>query len=269
MSLKVTVLGSGTSHGVPMIGCECAVCQSTDPRDRRTRPSILLELDGVPADASGSATATSVRSILVDTSTDLRFQALAQRVARVDAILFTHSHADHIFGLDEVRRFNIIQRSAIPFYADAQTLADVQRAFAYIFAPGTAVGGGIPQLVPFRLGGPFSLGGQEIVPVPLWHGQRPILGFRIGRFAYLTDCNAIPETSWPLLEGVELLIVDALRRKKHPTHFNVDEAIAVVERLRPQRAWFTHICHDLGHAETCASLPSGVELAYDGMLLSV
>lgn len=266
MSLKVTVLGSGTSHGVPMIGCECAVCQSTDPRDRRSRPSILVERhdpDGGPAFASG------MRSILIDTSTDLRMQALTHGVRRVDAILFTHSHADHIFGLDEVRRFNVIQQDAIPFFADRRTLDDLRRTFSYIFTPPPAVGGGIPQLVPFRLGGPFSLGGLEIVPVPLLHGTRPILGFRFGRFAYLTDCSAIPETSWPLLEGVELLIIDALRRKKHPTHFNVEEALAVVERLRPERAWFTHICHDLGHAETTASLPSGVELAYDGLIVPV
>lgn len=281
MTFTVTILGSGTSHGVPMIGCECAVCQSTDPRDRRSRPSILIEIAGAPgaaadgeaggtADVAGaSPVASGVRSILVDTSTDLRMQALAHRLRRVDAILFTHSHADHIFGLDEVRRFNVIQQAAIPFFADQRTLDDLRKTFSYIFTPPAAVGGGIPQLIPFLIGGPFSLGGLEIVPVPLLHGKRPILGFRLGRFAYLTDCSAIPETSWPLLEGVDLLVIDALRRKKHPTHFNVDEALAVIARLRPSRAWFTHICHDLGHAETTASLPDGVELAYDGLVLPV
>jgi phosphoribosyl 1,2-cyclic phosphate phosphodiesterase len=141
--------------------------------------------------------------------------------------------------------------------------------FAYVFTPPAAVGGGVPQLVPFRLGGPFSLAGIEVVPVPLLHGRRPVLGFRLGRFAYLTDCSAIPDASWPLLEGVELLIVDALRHRKHPTHFNVEEALAVVARLRPTHAYFTHICHDLPHAATCAALPAGVELAYDGLVLSV
>lgn len=266
MSLTVTVLGSGTSHGVPMIGCYCAVCRSTDPRDQRSRPSILLQIEAPPA---ASAVASSVRSILVDTSTDLRTQALRHQLQRVDAILFTHSHADHIFGLDEVRRFNVIQQSAIPLFADARTLDDLRRTFSYIFSPPPAVGGGIPHLVPFRIGGPFSLGGLEIVPVPVFHGKRLILGFRIGRFAYLTDCSAIPDSSWPLLEGVELLIIDALRHKKHPTHFNVAEALEVVARLRPERAWFTHICHDLPHEATGAALPAGVELAYDGLILQV
>lgn len=269
MNLRVTVLGSGTSHGVPMIGCVCEVCRSTDPRDVRSRPSILIEVVTAPVAAQASPTAAAVRSILVDTSTDLRQQALTHRVARVDAILFTHSHADHIFGLDEVRRFNVIQRSAIPFYADARTLADLQRTFGYVFTPPAAVGGGIPQLVPFQIAGPFSMAGVEVVPVPVLHGRRPILGFRLGRFAYLTDCSAIPDASWPLLEGVELLIVDALRHRPHPTHFNVEDALAVVARLRPAQAYFTHICHDLPHAATCAALPPGVELAYDGLILSV
>lgn len=268
MNLKVTVLGSGTSHGVPMIGCECAVCRSDDPRDRRTRPSILIEIETPPDETLGSACAASVRSILVDTSTDLRSQALAHGVRRVDAILFTHSHADHILGLDEVRRFNVLQQQPIPFLADAQTLSDLKRTFAYIFSMSTEPAGGIPRLVAFRIGGAFCLGGVEIVPVPLWHGQRPVLGFRVGRFAYLTDCSAIPDASWPLLQGVEVLILDALRRRKHPTHFNVDEALAVVARLSPSRTYFTHMCHDLPHAATCSSLPAGVELAYDGLIVS-
>lgn len=251
-----------------MIGCACPVCRSTDPRDRRQRPSILIELD-TPAAAGDSPIAAGVRAVLVDTSTDLRLQALTHDVRRVDAILFTHSHADHIFGLDEIRRFNVIQRQAIPFFADGSTLADLRRTFSYVFTARDALGGGIPQLVPFRIGGPFSLGGVEFVPVPLWHGQRLILGFRAGAFAYLTDCNAIPDSSWPLLDGVEVLIVDALRHKPHPTHFTVAEALGVIERLRPREAYLTHICHDLPHAATCAALPRGVELAYDGLMLSV
>jgi phosphoribosyl 1,2-cyclic phosphate phosphodiesterase len=267
LAVKVTVLGSGTSHGVPMIGCDCPVCHSTDPQDRRTRPSILLELGDPGADCSPLA--ASVRSILVDTSTDLRAQALAHNVRRVDAILFTHSHADHIMGLDEVRRFNVLQRAAIACFADEQTLGDLRRSFAYVFSPQTALGGGIPQLAPFRIGGPFSLGGVEIVPVPLLHGRRPILGFRLGDFAYLTDCSKIPDASWPLLEGVRILILDALRDKPHPTHFSVSEALDVVARLNPERSYFTHICHDLPHAATCARLPQGVQLAYDGLILEV
>jgi phosphoribosyl 1,2-cyclic phosphate phosphodiesterase len=271
LHLKITLLGTGTSHGVPMIGCDCRVCRSIDPKDRRLRPSILIELaepqsDG---DADASAVARAVRTILVDTSTDLREQALAHDVRRLDAILFTHSHADHVLGLDEVRRYNALQRQAIPCFADDRTIADLRQTFAYIFNPATPAGGGIPQLDLHRILGPFTLGGVEILPVPILHGKRPILGFRIGTFAYLTDCSAIPETSWPLLSGVRTLIIDALRDRPHPTHFSVAEALEAVARIAPERAYFTHIAHDLPHAETCARLPAGVELAYDGLVLNV
>ena len=177
--------------------------------------------------------------------------------------------ADHVFGIDDVRRFNQIQKSAIPCFADHDTLASLRRMFAYIFEPPTQMGGGLPQLTLFRLAGAFSLGGVEIVPVPLWHGKLPVLGFRIGSFAYLTDCNRIPEASWSLLEGVRTVIVDALRRTPHSTHFSVGEATNVVARLGATRAYFTHISHDLGHAATCASLPPGVELAYDGLVVEI
>jgi phosphoribosyl 1,2-cyclic phosphate phosphodiesterase len=258
LNLKITLLGTGTSHGVPMIGCECAVCRSPDPHDRRTRPSVYIECDEGP-----------VRTVLVDTSTDLRAQALACGVRRVDAILYTHSHADHILGLDEVRRFNAIQGGAIPCFADARTVADLRRTFAYIFNPPSQLGGGIPQVTLFELAGPFCLGALDIVPVPVLHGRRPILGFRIGAFAYLTDCSTIPDASWPLLDGVRFLVLDALRDRPHPTHFNVAQALEVVARLQPERTWFTHICHDLPHQATNARLPAGVELAYDGLRLTV
>jgi phosphoribosyl 1,2-cyclic phosphate phosphodiesterase len=250
---RVTFLGTGTSHGVPMIGCACAVCTSDDPRDDRSRPSIYIELPDL--------------SVLVDTATDLRAQALRFRLPRVDAILFTHSHADHVMGLDEVRRYNQIQESSIPCYADALTADEIRRTFAYIFAPRTPRGGGLPRLDLFTLAGEFCLGRTAITPVPLWHGRRLILGYRIGAFAYLTDCNRIPDEAWPLLEGVDLLVIDALRHKPHPTHFSVAEALAVVDRLKPSRAWFTHIAHDLPHAATCARLPEAVQLAYDGLTL--
>jgi phosphoribosyl 1,2-cyclic phosphate phosphodiesterase len=272
LPLKVTMLGTGTSHGVPMIGCDCGTCRSTDPRDRRSRPSILIErTDSGLAGGPGlePAVSRSVRHILVDTSTDLRAQALAFDVRRVDAILFTHSHADHIMGLDEVRRFNVIQKSAIPAYGDARTMADLRQTFSYIFDAATPQGGGIPQIALATVAGPFLLGGLEIVPVPVLHGTRPILGYRIGSFAYLTDCSAIPEQSWPLLEDVRTLVLDALRHRPHPTHFSVSEAIAVSARIGATRTYFTHICHDLPHAATCAGLPPGVELAYDGQVLEV
>lgn len=240
-----------------MIGCTCEVCRSADPHDKRMRPSIAIELD---RDIAG------VRRILVDTATDLRQQALTYGITSVDAILFTHSHADHIMGLDEVRRFNVTQKTSMPCYGDAQTFADLRRMFSYVFE-GAKSGGGVPQLTLFPIGGPFSLWGVEVIPVPVMHGRRPILGFRIGAFAYLTDCSAIPDGSWPLLDGVKTLIVDALRDRPHPTHFSVSEALDVVTRIAPDRAYFTHICHDLPHAATNARLPRGVELAYDGLVL--
>lgn len=260
------MLGTGTSHGVPMIGCDCRTCQSTDPRDRRSRPSILIErtdVDGADPEHR------EVRSILVDTSTDLRMQALTHGVRRVDAILFTHSHADHIFGLDEVRRFNAIQHGSIPAYADERTNRDLRKSFAYIFDPHTPQGGSIPQISISTIGGPFCLGSLEVIPVPVFHGKRLILGYRVGSFAYLTDCSAIPDTSWPLLEGVQTLVIDALRHRPHPTHFTVAEALDAAARIAAGRTYFTHVCHDLPYVETCASLPAGVELAYDGLVLEV
>ncbi len=250
------VLGTGTSHGVPMIGCKCGTCTSTDPRDNRTRASILI-------------TSPDGSSVLVDTTPDLRSQALAHDVRRVDAIVYTHSHADHVMGLDDVRRFNVLQKSSIPCYADERTLRDLRRIYAYIFDPDTPRGGGIPQVVLSRVMGEFCVGAATFVPVPLMHGSRVILGYRVGSFAYLTDCSAIPDASWPLLRGVRTLILDALRERPHPTHLSVDEALAVVERVAPERAYFTHMCHDLPHAATCARLPAGVELAYDGLTFEI
>src|SRR5262249_6469476 len=263
--MRVTVLGSGTSHGVPAIGCDCAVCRSSDPRDRRTRPSILIELDTVPA----APFARSVRSILVDTSSDLRAQALAFDVRRVDAILFTHAHADHVFGLDDVRRYNQMQKTPLPCFADRRTLGDLRRMFSYIFEAPQQKGGALPQLMLFEIGGTFTLGGVDIVPVPVFHGKLPVLGFRVGAFAYLTDCNRIPDEAWPLVDGVSTLVLDALRHRPHSTHFSVAEAIDVVRRIGATRAYFTHISHDLPHAETCAQLPRGIELAYDGLVLEI
>ena len=253
---RVTFLGTGTSAGVPMIGCTCATCRSSDPRDKRLRPSIFIEVNDGP-------------KLLIDTSTDLRQQALTHGLTRVDAILFTHSHVDHILGLDEVRRFNILQRSAIPAYADAATAADLRRTFHYVFDPPAEKGGGVPQIDLVLIDGPFSVAGVDVVPVPLLHGPRSVLGFRFGTFAYLTDCNCIPESAWPLLDGLEVLVLDALRHRKHPTHFTVAESLEVVQRLQPRRTLFTHMCHDLPHAETDAALPAGVELSYDGLQIDV
>jgi phosphoribosyl 1,2-cyclic phosphate phosphodiesterase len=252
--LKITFLGTGTSHGVPMIGCDCSTCRSTDPRDRRWRASVLIETD-----AGGR--------LLIDAGPDLRAQALAFDVRRVDAILFTHGHADHILGLDETRRFSALQHQAMACYGDQRTIADIRQAFGYVFDPKTEQGGGIPSIDTFTIVGPFCAGGQEVQPVPVMHGDRPIFGYRLGRFAYLTDCSRIPDASWPLLEGVEILVLNALRHTPHPTHFSVGQAIEVARRIGPRQAYFTHICHDLAHAATCAALPDGIELAYDGLMV--
>jgi phosphoribosyl 1,2-cyclic phosphate phosphodiesterase len=252
---RVTFLGTGTSHGVPMIGCRCATCRSEDPRDRRWRASILVEL------ASGVA-------VLVDTAPDLRTQALAFGVDRVDAVLFTHAHADHILGLDDIRRFNELRGGPMSCYGDRATLQEVRRTFAYAFRD-QSEGGTVPRLRLFALAGPFSFGGQTIVPVPVLHGSQLILGYRLGSFAYLTDCSAIPDESWPLLDGVRILALDALRERPHPTHFSLGEALEVVARLKPERAFLTHMCHDLPHLRTCARLPRGVELAYDGLRVDI
>ena len=255
--MDVTFLGTGTSMGVPMIGCACAVCQSTDPRDNRSRPSILVRL------ASGAA-------ILVDTSSDLRAQALRFGLTRIDAVLYTHSHADHILGLDELRRFNTLMKGPIPLYGDERTLTDLRRIFHYAFQPPREPGHEyVPNLVPFVLDGPITVAGAEVQPVPVTHGARTIFGFRFGRFAYLTDCCAIPEASWPLLEGLDVVVVDALRERPHASHFSLDQAVAAARRIGAGRTFFTHMSHDLGHDATCARLPEGMALAHDGLRLEI
>lgn len=238
-----------------MIGCACKVCRSADPRDSRSRPSILITVE------SGR--------ILVDTSTDLRAQALRFGVDRVDAVLFTHGHADHIFGLDDTRRFNVLSGVPLPLFADAATIADLRRAFAYAFSREPTDGGGTPSLTLFRIAGAFTLLGQDVIPVPLLHGRRPILGFRLGRFAYLTDCSRIPDESWPLLTGLDTVVVDALRERPHPTHFTVADAVDAARRIGARRTYLTHMCHDLGHEALLDRLPPGIEPAFDGLELTV
>lgn len=253
--MKITVLGSGTSVGVPTIGCQCAVCTSDDPRDNRLRPSILVGYQG--------------HNVLVDTTPDFRFQALRAKIQRIDAVLFTHSHADHIMGLDDVRPFNFRQKGRIPIYAAAPTMEAIQRCFQYVFDERTRETN-VPKLDTHVFdGAPFDLFGLAFQPVPVLHGAQTIHGFRFGSAAYLTDHSEIPESSYELLQGLNVLFLDALRYKPHPTHSTVDRSIKTVERLAPRRAYFTHICHDLAHQRAESLLPPNIRLAYDGLEIEV
>ena len=237
-----------------MIACDCLTCRSTDPRDKRLRPSIYVQFD------DGT-------SVLVDAGPDLRQQALTHEIRRVDAIVFTHAHADHILGLDETRRFTSTQARALPCYGDEATLAAIRRTFSYVFDPATPQGGGLPALDLISVDGDVVINGHRITPVPVIHGERQILGLRFGCFAYLTDCSAIPDASWPLLHNLDIVVLDALRVRPHPTHFSLAEAIEAAHRISAGRTLFTHMCHDLGHEQTNARLPNGMALSYDGLVV--
>ena len=252
---SILVLGSGTSVGVPMIGCRCKACLSDDPRDKRLRPSILLRLGAI--------------RILIDTAPDFRYQALHYGIERLDAILYTHAHADHILGLDDVRPFNFLQKTHIPFYASAEAWETLERTFRYVFEAMPSESSR-PRLTPHIFNGsPLKVAGICIQPIRLAHGQGTVYGFRFGDCAYLTDHSGIPPESEELLLGLDVLFLDALRHNPHPTHSTVDQSLATVERLKPRRAFFTHISHDLVHAPTEARLPPHVRLSYDGLEIPI
>src|SRR5215470_1514826 len=254
-AIQITVLGTGTSVGVPAIGCHCTVCTSTDPRDNRMRPSILVSYGG--------------RNVLIDTTPDFRTQALRAKIDRLDAVVFTHSHADHLMGLDDVRPFNFRQQGGIPIYASEGTMAAIHRCFPYIF-DSEKKESNVPKLDSRLIDDrPFDLFGMEFRPVPILHGKQTIFGFRFGNSAYLTDHSAIPESSLELLQGLDVLFLDALRYKPHPTHSTVDLSVKTAEKLGARRAFFTHICHDLAHEHAESQLPSNVRLAYDGLEIDV
>lgn len=246
--MKITILGSGTSTGVPMVGCKCRVCSSTDPKDNRTRSSLLIQHEE--------------RCLLIDTSTDLRIQALREKIDYIDAVLFTHSHADHVNGIDDLRGFHFLHKEIVPCYAAKKTLAILQQGFNYIFLEKES-SGYKPLLEANVIDGPFELFGLEFIPVPLQHGNITAMGYRIGNFAYLTDCSSIADSSLALLQGVDILIIDGLRWNPHPFHFNIEAAIEITRPLNASRTILTHLSHDVLYADGC-KLPAGYEFAYDG-----
>ncbi len=255
VALRITVLGSGTSAGVPMIGCHCAVCTSQDTRDKRSRSSIVINYRN--------------RNILIDTSPELRLQAVANSLDSIDGIVFTHAHADHIFGLDDVRRYNALLNAPLPLYASRETLDILQRVFPYAFTRQNEDRVFKPELIAKAITGPFDLCGVLWRPIPLLHGRHRVLGFRVGAFAYCTDCSTVPPESLAMLHDLDVLIIDGLRPKPHPTHFSFNQAMEIIQAVKPRRAFFTHLSHDAGHEEIEAGLPPHVRVCYDGMTIDL
>lgn len=253
VGVRLTFLGTGTSTGVPAVGCPCEVCRSDDPRDKRLRASVLLEFNG--------------RSVVIDTGTDFRQQALRAGLSRLDAVLFTHDHVDHIFGLDDIRPFNFRTRQPIPCFADERTWVGLRRVYEYAFKP--AHYGGLPQIDAHVVDGPFELFGQSIVPLYVIHGRLPVLAYRFGNCAYVTDCNEIADETVDGLQGLDVLVLDGLRYADHPTHMTIPRALEYIERIAPRRAYLTHMNHEVSHETVSRQLPDGVELAFDGLVLEV
>lgn len=277
----ITVLGSGTSLGVPTIGCRCDVCTSPDWRDNRTRPSVLVQYDAKGRGGAGAHAGVrpgsesrpgrqpeALTSIVIDSTPDFRFQALRAGMCRLDAILYTHPHADHILGLDDVRPFNFYQEGPIPIYGNRRTIDSIRERFSYIFE-GNYPFGGVAKLAAWVIEESVDMFGVNFTRVPVLHGYMEVWGYRFGRNAYLTDYQHIPESSYPLLEDLDVLFLDALRRQPHPTHCTLDQALEYARQFRARRTFLTHIAHELGHERTSADLPAGVQMAYDGLQVEI
>jgi phosphoribosyl 1,2-cyclic phosphate phosphodiesterase len=254
--MKIIFLGTGTSHGVPVAGCGCKTCISTDPRNKRNRASVFIRDGGA--------------NIVIDTPAEFRLATLAHGVTRVDAVLLTHAHADHIAGFDDIRRYNEMQGEVMPVFGDEGTLKEIKQRFSYIFSK-TQEGGGKPRVelkktAPYRI---FNVKGTDIMPLAVKHGGLEILSYRINRFAYITDVSEIPDASFKHLAGLDALVLDALRQEEHPTHFNLIQAIEAAGRIGAKRTFFTHIAHSLEHVETEKALPQGMFLAYDGLKIDI
>jgi phosphoribosyl 1,2-cyclic phosphate phosphodiesterase len=256
--LTITFLGTGTSQGVPLVGCSCAVCESEDPRDKRTRSSIYVQ--------------TPEAAWVIDTGTDFRTQCLREKIDRVDAVVFTHSHTDHVMGFDDLRPFCMSDRF-LPVYASVETMTDLKRIFAFAFN-GENQFPGYLRPEPRLIEGAFQLGETQLTPLQVLHGRAHVNGYLLTRrgvklAAYLSDCKVVPDAVVESIRGVKVLILDALRQREHPTHMSVPEALQIAERVSPEQTWFTHICHELAHAETDASLPPKVRMAHDGLKISI
>lgn len=249
---RLLFLGTGTSVGVPMVGCGCPTCTGGDPRDNRSRTSVVLGLPG--------------GTLLIDTTPDLRSQLLRERIGMVDAVLYTHDHVDHVYGLDDVRPLCFLSGRILPLYCEERVERRIRRAFDYAFEAAPAPGGGVPRVTFERITtAPFEVLGARVIPLRLRHGTFDVLGFRFGNLAYCTDTNGIPDDTWPLLEGLDILVLDCLRDRRHPTHFSLEESLAVAARVGARRTLLVHMSHDVRHADMSARLPPGVELAHDGL----
>jgi phosphoribosyl 1,2-cyclic phosphate phosphodiesterase len=253
--LGLTFLGTGTSNGIPMIGCTCPVCTSSDPRDRRSRTSAVVHLDE--------------RNILIDTATELRLQAIETGIDRIDAVLFTHAHADHLGGFDDLRRFNELDQAHLPVYASPETAESLRERFGYAFVDHFPFYGGKPDLNLHEFDGPFDLFGCTVVPIIATHGRWDVFGFRFGPLVYLTDAKDISDESLDLMRDAKVLVLNALRQRPHPTHLSLSEALDVIAEVTPERAYLVHLSHELSHAEASAELPPHVEVAYDGLRVRV
>lgn len=250
--MKVTFLGTGTSHGIPMIACNCTVCTSDNPKNKRMRTSVLVSENG--------------GNILIDATPEMRLQCLKNNITQLDAVLITHSHADHIFGLDDLRRFNIIQGVDIPIYGTSQCLDTIRTIFSYVFDP-TDNEGYKPRFTLNTINGDLTIIGIPVMPIKAFHGSGQVTGYRFNTFAYLTDTSGIPEKSLEKLKDLEVLVLGALRYVPHTKHFSIEQALNIVEKLRPKRTYFTHMNHDIDHEEASTKLPKGVELAFDGLVI--
>lgn len=254
VNLEITFLGTGTSHGVPLIGCTCTTCISKDKRNKRNRSSIHIKIRN--------------KSFLIDTPQELRLQLLNNKITEFNAVLYTHPHADHLLGFDDIRSINKITEKEIPCYGNSYTIKEIKRVFPYIF-DAIQKGGGLPKVCFHTVNEPFEVQNIQIIPLPVKHGKLSILGYRLEKIAYITDCSFIPEDTYDLLEGIEVLIIGALRYRKHKTHMNIKEAVKVVSKINVPRAFFTHMSHDLEYLELKCRIPDNISPAYDGLKIEI